>query len=89
MDYYPVEPFGEERADMRNALLCKLVDDLHFWLAGSTSPRTALDFMLFSGDAAKSKPEGPPEPKPKGARIDAKLLTNLFLVSAKGDDNAK
>lgn len=84
MDFYSVEPFGEERADMRNAQLCKMVNDLHHWLAGKESPHKTIDFMLFTDRYVRQEEEEAKEGEHKGAKIDPKLLTQLFLISARG-----
>ncbi len=83
-----MQPFGDQRGDMRNALLCMLVDKLHYWLGGKKSPHTMVDFLPFTDLSAAPESKAEPEPEPeqeperKGARISAELLTQLFLVSA-------
>lgn len=70
---------------MRNALLCKMVDNLHYWLAGKESKHTVTDFMLFRERYQGKEMAVPMSPvkERKGAKIDEKLLTQLFLASAK------
>lgn len=82
-DYWRLEPFGDEvqdsRGDARNALLCKLVSDFNYWMAGQKSPHKLLDFTL--GRPEQSEQEPPAEER-RGAKISEELLTQLFLVSA-------
>ena len=52
MAYYAIEPFGESRADLRNALLCQITATAF----GKKGKRVNLsDFMLFEGPAQKEK----------------------------------
>ena len=45
MAFYSIEPFGEERADLRNALLCQTILLPH--LKANTKPPSLESFMLF------------------------------------------
>lgn len=78
-DYWAhVEPFPEQRQDLRNALLCKLVSDVRYWFAGKKSPTKIEDFVL---DFAK--PKEPKRLPGHGANISADVLTGLFVLSAR------
>lgn len=46
-EYYHLEPFGEESADLRNSLLCSLVYNAN---VVKGKGRDMSDFMLFSPD---------------------------------------
>jgi hypothetical protein len=87
VDYYAVQPFGEERGDIRIAQLCKAVVDFHYSIGGSKNPHQLADYVLFKNESlvdheevvVSSKPEDKPR---KGARVSQELLTQLFLASA-------
>jgi hypothetical protein len=53
--YYKVEPFGEERADMRSAVIASTLANIH---RGKGKAYTLNDFMIdFSGKEKKSAKE--------------------------------
>lgn len=87
VDYYRLEPFGEIRQDLRNALLCTLIANQNRDLRKQKAA-TIADFMLTTKDmqeaVADEVVELPPAKTPaqKGARISSKALTGLFLLSA-------
>jgi hypothetical protein len=88
VDYYRLEPFGERRQDLRNALLCTLIANQNRDLRKQKAA-TLADFMLTSEDmqeaVAKDEVVDLPPAKTKaqkGARISSQALTGLFLLSA-------
>ena len=66
MGYYALEPFGDQRADVRNALIAKLIHDSHCAKGGAKKME---DFMLF-----KAKP-----PTPK---LELDILTAFQKIKA-------
>lgn len=54
LDYYQVEPWGEDRADLRNAQLMALLFNL--FRRRGTAPKRASDFMLRFGRRARQTP---------------------------------
>lgn len=100
IDFWELEPFGSEvaaaRADVRNGLLCKIVSDFQYWLAGEKSPHEVTTFTIMqherkAKEEAKRKREAkleePAAEQQEGKRraeISSELLTQLFLASAPG-----
>lgn len=75
-EYYALEPFGEEAAWLRNAMLCSLIYGAN---RGPNSPqRTPMDFMPFAEN-------GKPRRKPghKVTRAEAEASWASFVGSVK------
>lgn len=47
MAYFEVEPWGEERADVRSGLICSVLANLNRDNARNPRPYSALDFMPY------------------------------------------
>lgn len=86
MDYYCVEPFGERRADLRNALLCSLIANANRDPQKKKQPFDVKDFLLTQEnfETVTIEKEDVPiaEAERKGARISSEALTGLFILSA-------
>jgi hypothetical protein len=55
MAYYQIEPFGEERADLRNALLCLTIAQVHG--AKQAKKLKLSDFVLKFGPSEQQSVE--------------------------------
>lgn len=77
-----VEPHPEDREDVRNALLCKVVADVPFLVWGKKPVSELKDFLLpFDKMAEERAP--PPKRKGKGANISSDALTGLFVLAGR------
>lgn len=77
-----VEPHPEDRQDLRNALLCKMVADVPFLVWGKKPPSELKDFMLPFEKVAEERAPKPPSAG-KGAKISADVLTGLLVLAGK------
>jgi len=55
VEYAELEPFGEERADMRSALIASILANVNRDPKKKTSPYTIGDFMLFPDERSSRK----------------------------------
>jgi len=79
--YWAAEPFGEQRADTRAALVAMLIANTHRDPKKQPKPFTIQDFMLFSG-ARKRVPYG--EKAPVTSQEDWASIKRMAKVLAGG-----
>jgi hypothetical protein len=72
--YYRVEPWGEQRADMRSAQVASTLANINRDRKLRPEPFTLLDFMLF-------KPDAPPKPAEDTTKIAPAVVSWLFQKS--------
>lgn len=96
LDYYCVEPFGERRADLRNAVLCCLIANANRDPKKKDKPFEVKDFLLTREDldTVVEKDEVPiaaaeVKAEVKGTKISSEVITGLFVLSAMGDGKKK
>lgn len=68
MAYFELEPFGEERSDFRNALLCSLIANVFRGKGRRAKPK---DFM----------PRFDEEPKPRQSLTDMRRVMEAFTAA--------
>lgn len=62
MEFYALDPFGEERADLRMGILASLIANSHRDAKQTPTPYAPSDFMPFAKSAAaeeRAKKSGP------------------------------
>lgn len=75
-----VEPYPEDRQDLRNAMLCKMIADVPFLVWGKKPASELKDFMLPFDRAAEKRA---PKPQGRGATIGSDVLTGLFVLAGR------
>lgn len=70
MAYYSVEPFGEERGDLRTGILASVIANVNRDRKKRSEPYTPQDFMPF---AERPTPAAPPT-----GPVDPATLTTAF-----------
>lgn len=76
MAYYGIEPFGEERADLRQAYTTAAVTNLH--MAQTKNPKwtTPADFMSFTRKRERPQPAAPAQLPPEVLLAKFNALTS-------------
>jgi hypothetical protein len=74
--YYQLEPFGESRADLRNAMLCSLVANI---MRGKDSEPVQLDDFMPTFDGTKRPQRAVREQTPEE---QFGIMTGLFGTGA-------
>ncbi len=85
--FYNIEPFGDQRADLRAGIVASTVAAV---FAGSSNTHfSPADFMLFqdAGSAEGSNHTTPPESLPPGSREETRLFLDAMGATNKGQED--